>query len=99
MESNMTDSGTTSAGASPTATRAGAWTRAWPRCASKPKPRAKAKPRKPAKVKKVRLKKPTLVNGRAGFTIKWKRAARARNYKVKWWPVPKTGARKDKTRG
>lgn len=60
---------------------------------------AAAGPRKPAKVKKVRLKKPTLVNGRAGFTITWKRAARARNYKVKWWPVPKTGARKDKTRG
>lgn len=60
---------------------------------------AAAGPAKPGKVRKVRLKKPTLVNGRAGFTIKWKRAARARNYKVKWWPVSRTSKHKDTTRG
>ena len=46
----------------------------------------------------MRLKKPRVADGRASFTIKWDRAARARTYKVKWWPVPKTGTNKATTR-
>lgn len=54
---------------------------------------------KPARVKGVKLVRPTIDGATASLTVKWKRTARARSHKVKWWPEPKTGARSERTRG
>lgn len=52
---------------------------------------------KPAKVKGVKLVKPRIDGATASFKVKWKRAARATSYKVKW-RVPGGTAHTDRTR-
>ncbi|WP_141004962.1 fibronectin type III domain-containing protein [Nocardioides humi] len=48
-------------------------------------------------MKGVKLKKPTVTGATASFKVKWKRAARATTYKVKW-KVPGGKPKKTKTR-
>lgn len=54
----------------------------------------------PGKAKHVRLVKPTIAGDRAGFTVKWDRAKRARSYRVRWSTSPTmAGASGTTTRG
>ena len=52
---------------------------------------------KPARVKGVKLAKPRVDGTTASFKVKWKRAARATSYKVKW-RTPGGKAHTDRTR-
>ncbi|WP_418060919.1 fibronectin type III domain-containing protein [Pimelobacter simplex] len=54
----------------------------------------------PGKAKHVRLVQPTISGDRAGFTVKWDRAKRARTYRVRWSTSPTmAGASGTSTRG